>query len=679
MWTPVRRRSAWLGTLRGAVPRTPEAGGGAARAHKAAAGNWNSAGKAVGLRDRPSMDAAARLAQRLRAALRETEPRAVEELLSRGADPNLLLADGAAAVHLAARARHPRGLRCLEALLSRGGDANARSVEALTPLHVAAAWGCRRGLELLLGHGADPALRDQDGLRPLDLAEQQGHHDCMRLLREFQTRTQISTPTGTESQEPELEPELDGPDPWGKGLDTRPSGPPSVTQASTALGGSVGRDMGLEASPRLPSLLAQPEIADQDSGLEQPPGQWDYSSESSFVTAIEASGTEDPAPHTSSWARSLPQTKQGFLPGIRPSQRMPSSPGTPPLVHRTARADREAELNTRLQALTLTSPDASPSPISLPDGSSASSPPRESPPGLPDSRFLKDGEVSLDSDVAALWLTEDEGSSTGGRDPIPSCWCPLVPVVSDLDLLRRLRALGESPGPITPFTRPYYLRRLEETRAAAPDFAGRSPELAEALRTGCIPDAQADEDELAQQFERPDPKSRWREGLAKSSFTYLLLDPRETQDLPARAFSLTPAERLRTFVRAIFYVGKGTRARPDVHLWEALRLRRQPGKQACPKVRQILDIWASGRGVVSLHCFQHVVAVEAYTREACLVAALGIQTLTNQKQGHCYGVVAGWPATRRRRLGVHLLHRALLVFLAEGERELRPQDIQARG
>lgn len=52
--------------------------------------------------------------------------RAVEELLSRGADPNLLLADGAAAVHLAARARHPRGLRCLEALLSRGGDANAR-------------------------------------------------------------------------------------------------------------------------------------------------------------------------------------------------------------------------------------------------------------------------------------------------------------------------------------------------------------------------------------------------------------------------------------------------------------------------------------------------------------------------------------------------------------------------
>lgn len=59
-----------------------------------------------------------------------------------------------------------------------------------------------------------------------------------------------------------------------------------------------------------------------------------------------------------------------------------------------------------------------------------------------------------------------------------------------------------------------------------PEFSGHSPELAEALRTGRIPDAQADEDALAQQFERPDPTKRWREGVAKSSFTYLLLDPR---------------------------------------------------------------------------------------------------------------------------------------------------------
>ncbi|XP_058419652.1 ankyrin repeat and LEM domain-containing protein 1 [Diceros bicornis minor] len=609
------------------------------------------------------MGAAAGLARRLREALRQEEPRAVEELLRRGADPNLVLADGAAAMHLAAGARHRRGLHCLEALLRRGGDPNARSAEALTPLHVAAAWGCRRGLELLLSQGADPALRDQDGLRPLDLAKQQGHQDCVRVLRELETRTRTLARTWSETQEPEP----DGPSPPGKGLHASPAGAPGVTLDSTALGRGNTRDIG-------------PEAADTGGGLESAPGRWDCGTDASFVTALEASGAEDPAPNTAPGAGSLPQTGQALLPGVRPSWRVPRPLGTPQLAQQAALAGREAELSARLQALTLISPDASPAPTSLPEGPGAGRAPWEPLSGPPSFHFLTDDQLSLDSDVAAFWLTEDEASFTSGRDPVPSCRCPPVPAMSDWELLRGLQALGKSRGPITPFTRPYYLPRLEEAQAApGPDFSGHSPELAKALHTGHIPDAQADEDELAQQFEQPDPTRRWREGVVKSSFTYLLLDPRKTQDLPARAFSLTPAECLRTFVHAIFYVGKGTRARPDVHLWEALGQRGRPGKQACPKVRQILDIWASGRGVVSLHCFQHVVAVEAYTREACLVDALGIQMLTNQKQGHCYGVVAGWPPARRRRLGVHLLHRALLVFLAEGERELRPQDIQARG
>eukprot|EP00070_Physeter_catodon_P031969 XP_028338863.1 ankyrin repeat and LEM domain-containing protein 1 isoform X2 [Physeter catodon] len=644
--------------------------------------------------------------------------RVVEELLRRGADPNLVLEDGAAAMHLAARAQHPRSLCCLEALLRRGGDPNTRSAEALTPLHVAAAWGCRRGLELLLSQGADPALRDQDGLRPVDLAEQQGHQNCVRVLRELEARTRTPTRTRAKPQEPEPEPKPGSPGPWGKGLNISPSGPPSVTLDSTTLGRGDGKDMSLEAGPGSPSLLAHPEIADTDGSLESPLGRWDCSSVVSFVTAVEASGAEDPTAHMSPWA------------GVQPSQRVPRSSGTPQQEHRALVEGREAELNARLQALTLTLPDASPSPKFFPDRSPAHSAPWEPLPGPSDFHIPKDDQLSLDSDVAALWLTEDEASATGGRDPIPPCQCPPDPTMSDLELPQGLRALGKSRGPITSFTQPYYLQRLEEAQAAPGlEFSGHSPELAKALRTGRIPDAQADEDALAKQFERPEPTIRWREGVMKSSFTYLLLDPRQldpiqaaecpwrtathpafyktgvtgrgllclwgnshhfslpepltssrkTQNLPARAFSLTLAECLRIFVHAIFYVGKGTRARPNVHLWKALGHRGWPGKQSCPKVRQILDIWASGRGVVSLHCFQHVVAVEAYTREACLVDALGIQTLTNQKQGHCYGVVAGWPPTRRRRLGVHLLHRALLVFLAEGERELWPQDIQARG
>ncbi|NXQ79109.1 ANKL1 protein, partial [Nyctibius grandis] len=222
--------------------------------------------------------------------------------------------------------------------------------------------------------------------------------------------------------------------------------------------------------------------------------------------------------------------------------------------------------------------------------------------------------------------------------------------LSDEGLRRRLRALGDDPG-------------------------RHSPELVAALRTGHVPDCAQDELVLAQQFDRPDRSRHWREGLVKSSFNYLLLDPRTTQNLPLRSHRLSPAECFRTFIEAIFYVGKGTRARPYCHLAEALSQHRAGTQKGCPKVRRILEIWASGQGVVSVLCFQSSVPAEAYTREGCLVEALGLQTITNQRKGKCYGAAASWPAERRRRLGVHMLHRAMRIFLAEGERQLRPADI----
>ncbi|XP_074784100.1 ankyrin repeat and LEM domain-containing protein 1 [Athene noctua] len=248
--------------------------------------------------------------------------------------------------------------------------------------------------------------------------------------------------------------------------------------------------------------------------------------------------------------------------------------------------------------------------------------------------------------------------------------------LSDEALRRRLRALGDNPGPVTELTRRLYLRRLEElARGPRGGPAGHSPELAAALQTGHVPDCAQDELALARQFDRPDRSRRWREGLVKSSFNYLLLDPRTTQNLPLRSHQLSPAECFRTFVKAIFYVGKGTRARPYCHLTEALSQHRAGTQKGCPKVRRILEIWASGQGVVSVHCFQSSVPAEAYTRESCLVEALGLETLTNQRKGQCYGVAASWAAERRRRLGVHMLHRAMRIFLAEGERQLRPGDV----
>ena len=41
------------------------------------------------------------------------------------------------------------------------------------------------------------------------------------------------------------------------------------------------------------------------------------------------------------------------------------------------------------------------------------------------------------------------------------------------------------------------------------------------------------------------------------------------------------------------------------------------------KVNMILDIWQNGYGVATVHVFHSVIPVEAYTREACMIEALG--------------------------------------------------------
>ncbi|XP_072245437.1 uncharacterized protein [Leuresthes tenuis] len=264
--------------------------------------------------------------------------------------------------------------------------------------------------------------------------------------------------------------------------------------------------------------------------------------------------------------------------------------------------------------------------------------------------------------------------------------------MTDKELRLRLVEFGESPGPISRCTRPTYMRRLcrllQESKSCSPNQqkqselpqtdSSYSPELRWVLQTFKLPDCHADEQALSQQFDQPDQNRKWREGIIKSSFNYLLLDPRVTKNLPFRSHTMTPHECFQTFIHAIFYVGKGKRSRPYSHLYEALEYYKgdKTSKKLSLKVQHILQVWNAGQGVISLHCFQNVIPVEAYTREACMVEAIGLKMLTNQKRGDFYGVVSNWQLKRKRELGIHLLYRAMQIFLAEGERQLRPADIR---
>lgn len=194
----------------------------------------------------------------------------------------------------------------------------------------------------------------------------------------------------------------------------------------------------------------------------------------------------------------------------------------------------------------------------------------------------------------------------------------------------------------------------------------------------------------------------------------------------------------RKFLSSIFYVGKGKSSRPYSHLYDAMKYyeinrthyqnklteqittdvtitqervlfhaeksvqttsnstpsnvkskspsKKSPVKnlnlqmikkdaQESKKLEKILEIWNSKKGVVCLHVFHNIIPAEAYTREAAIIESLTLSHLTNMKRGDYYGMAQSWNLRKRKQLGIGLLHRAMQIFLAEGESQLTPNDL----
>ncbi|CAG5118724.1 unnamed protein product [Candidula unifasciata] len=252
------------------------------------------------------------------------------------------------------------------------------------------------------------------------------------------------------------------------------------------------------------------------------------------------------------------------------------------------------------------------------------------------------------------------------------------------EISQELQKYGEIPGPVIPATRQAYLRRLTTLQSnpglvilskACPDYPN---EMRQALNGQFDMSGLVElESNMIDVFNIPKNGPCWREGTEKSSFTYLLLDPRITENLPLRSKNLSDLEVFKTFICSIFYIGKGKRSRPYCHLYEAVSKMNKVNVKMNAKVKQIIDIWSAGLGVVSLHCFQSVIPVEAYTREACMIQAIGLHKLTNMKQGDFYGAALSWSAAQRRKMGVYFLRKALQIFLAEGERQICLPDLKS--
>ena len=261
------------------------------------------------------------------------------------------------------------------------------------------------------------------------------------------------------------------------------------------------------------------------------------------------------------------------------------------------------------------------------------------------------------------------------------------------DALRKeLIHYGDNPGPITNTTRQVYLKRLIKLKNGSHNLSHSSfkinydPKLdyyefqtKSFLMYGDwvnnLERYKIIEKNIFREFSSGSPSSKWREGMSRTCFNYLFLDPRITKDLTFRTKYLSESAIWNIFLSAIFYVGKGTRNRPYSHLKDAFDAWVSKKNLENAKIQHILHIWNAGYGVVCLHVFQNSMPVEAYTREAAIIDALGIQKLKNSKSGDYYGIAKKWNMEEKRIFGRYLLYQAMRIFLCEGERQILPQNL----
>ncbi|XP_032306442.1 ankyrin repeat and LEM domain-containing protein 1 [Drosophila ananassae] len=159
-------------------------------------------------------------------------------------------------------------------------------------------------------------------------------------------------------------------------------------------------------------------------------------------------------------------------------------------------------------------------------------------------------------------------------------------------------------------------------------------------------------------------------------FNYLLLDPRVTNKLSERAGHLHKMDVWYTFLRSIFYVGKGKALRPLVHLKQAKQVLQNNHEVTLakdPKLALIVSIWKAERGVLLLPAFRGISSHDAQTREASMIDALGMNHLANRRLGVYWGPAKDkFTRKQRKYMGIALLYKLMLRFLATDEKELFP-------
>ncbi|KAL3997387.1 Ankyrin repeats (many copies) family protein [Acanthocheilonema viteae] len=271
-------------------------------------------------------------------------------------------------------------------------------------------------------------------------------------------------------------------------------------------------------------------------------------------------------------------------------------------------------------------------------------------------------------------MTEESPVETSSIK-IPAEILSVVRQLSDRQLKQELAKRGECIGPLLETTRPAYELKLARLIANLPSNASElkySWALERWIAGNSFSEGPKLDQILISSFAEFSGE-QWRGGNRPTSFCYILIDP-SVISLPSNSCTM------QQFVNSIFYIGKGKRSRPFQHLVDAVRAKSfgDGVLSKSKKLQKIVDLWDAGYGIVSLHVFQNTIPMEAFTREAAMIDAIGLRNLTNIRRGDYYGPAKNWTIKEKTIYGSYLLFNALSIFHVEGCREIYEDDVQER-
>jgi hypothetical protein len=169
----------------------------------------------------------------------------------------------------------------------------------------------------------------------------------------------------------------------------------------------------------------------------------------------------------------------------------------------------------------------------------------------------------------------------------------------------------------------------------------------------------------------------------RAFYNYMLLDANKFISLMSKYSGLTLGEQdtnfndFKLFKSCIFYVGKGTCNRKNVHLMNGKKF--IVGKSKKPEIKgqveEIVNCWKHNGSIMIVQIEGDATTYEAHCREAAIIATLGLKNLSNSIHGVKYGEMKQWSEVKLRNYGEMTLFISFKNFILKRPPVVKASDV----